>query len=94
MESLKSKMKVIPDEGGEVFEKTLKFNWSALVGSFKNVMVFLIATLLGCLKLASGAAPFAMAVFGAVNSLRIAFGVSLDATSIGDKFGFGWRVWN
>ena len=56
---------------GEVIEKKISFDFNSLIGSFKNIIVFIISILLSGLKLASGATPFGMSIFAAINTANI-----------------------
>ena len=84
MESLKNKFRLNTNDEGEVLEKTIKFDYHSLIGSFKNLVVFLISILLSSMKLVSGAAPFAVAIFGAINSLRNATNSSMAIHFVND----------
>ena len=70
-ESLKSKFMYNDLEDGEVIEKKISFDFNSLIGNLKNIMVFIISILISGLKLASGATPFGMAIFTAINSASI-----------------------
>ena len=52
-ESLKSKFMFNDLEEGEVIEKNISFDFNSLIGSFRNIIVFIITILISGLKLAS-----------------------------------------
>lgn len=48
-----------------------KLNFDYLIGSLKNIIVFIICALVSSCKLTSGAIPFGIAILGAVNTMGI-----------------------
>ena len=52
-ESLKSKFRFDDLNEGEVVEKKISLDFETLIGSFKNIIVFIISILVSSLKLAS-----------------------------------------
>ena len=70
-ESFKSKFLFNNFSDGDVLEKRISFDFNSLIGNFKNIVVFIISILVSGLKLASGATPFGMAIFTAINTVNI-----------------------
>ena len=81
MEKMKKKFRIGAIEEGEVLGKTIKFNYETLVGSFKNLVVFLISVLISLVKLASGATPFAFAIFCAMGACEVRSGHTSELQS-------------
>lgn len=48
-----------------------KINFNYLIGSLKNIFVFVICVLISSCKMASGAIPYALAILGATNELAV-----------------------
>lgn len=70
-ESLKSKFLFNDLADGDILEKKISFDFNSLIGNLKNIIVFIISILVSGLKLASGATPFGMAIFAAINAVNI-----------------------
>lgn len=70
-ESLKSKIRFNDLNEGDVIEKRISLDFETLIGSFKNIIVFVISVLVSCLKLNTGATPFGLAIFTAINSAGV-----------------------
>lgn len=88
-ESLKSKFRFDDLNEGEVVEKKISLDFETLIGSFKNIIVFVISILVSSLKLASGAMPFGMAIFAAINSAGVPLIIPWVLISITTTIFFG-----
>lgn len=85
-QNLKNKINSYSENGERVKNG---FDFSNLIGSLKNIFIFIVSVLIASCKMSSGIVPFGLAMFGAINSIKIPLVIPLVCISITSLVCFG-----
>lgn len=66
-----------------------KLTFNALVGNFKNLLVFAICILVSTCKMTSGIAPFSLAILGAIKYINVPLAIPIVIMAVTLKICFG-----
>lgn len=86
-EILRNKFNRLSNE--EVIANKFSLDFETLIGNLKNIIVFIISILVSGLKLGTGATPFGMAIFAAINSAGVPLIIPWALISVTTAIVFG-----
>ena len=89
---LKENLNLFNSVKGDIKEKFNikdKLTFNALIGNFKNLLVFAICILVSTCKMTSGIAPFSLAILGAIKYINVPLAIPIAIMAVTLKICFG-----